>query len=96
MAQSPVKTFRKPAVVTGPTATLLIANVQVICPRCGDVIGTEQGCAHWSGGLYDRFAGASCGGCGIFVAFPPLPGKAGRLDPRDVAKGLKGEDEELS
>ena len=97
MAQAPNRTYRKPGngEVDGE-ATLLIANVQVQCPRCSKIIGTEQGCAHWSAALYMRFAGAECGNCRTVLTFPPLPGTAGRIDPRDIAKGLTGEEKELS
>jgi hypothetical protein len=87
MAKAPRKTFRKVSGGddgSGPTLALVrIANVQVLCPHCKEVVGTEEGCAHWSLRLYRRFAGVQCGHCGNFLTFPEVLGAPGELDPRE-------------
>jgi hypothetical protein len=65
------------------TAQILAANVQVLCPHCKEVVGTEGGCAHWSWGLYSRTYAAQCGTCGLWLYLPPLPLPGGELDPKE-------------
>ena len=84
MAQAPKRTWRVEDRTRQPKiARVLIANVQIVCPHCQAIIGTEEGCAHWSLRFYREFGGCVCGSCRAAVIFPEVPGEPGNIDPRE-------------